>query len=409
MKFHDGQPLTAKDVKASIELASGLNADPKAALPITANWGWPQEGTIVDDFTVRFAGKKPFGPMLNTLAYTDIIAASDIAKGKESLEKHPNGTGAFKLTDDKPNVKTLDRFDDHYRGPAKIRQMTWEFIKDAQTRLNAILAGQAEVVDRVVPDQRSLIEASSDTKLISVTAPEIQSIWFRMDKDPIAANLGLRKAMAWGLDRESMAALVGGKTLVADSHLAAGIEYRAAQSPLYSFDPDKAKAELAKAGGGVAFEIAAPTGFYPKAEEICQLIKQNLDEVGFKTKLTLLELAAWIDMLFGKSKPGEAFYGGWGNITRDPDFAVATLLHSPGAWTGAHDAKSDQLIDAGKTSSKSEERAKIYGDLQAHLWSDLLPSIPILYSDLSAAYRANVQGFQVFPTAVNDFWPVEIT
>src|SRR5262249_25296492 len=150
---------------------------------------------------------------------------------------------------------------------------------------------------------------------------------------------------------DSMAALVGGKAQVADSHLAAGIQYRAAQSPMYAFDPDKAKAAIAAGGGGVAFELGAPTGFYPKAEEICQLIQQNLNEVGFTMKLTLLELGAWVDMLFGKSKPGEAFYGGWGNITRDPDFAVATLLHSPGAWTGAHDKTSDDLIDKGKASS----------------------------------------------------------
>jgi ABC-type transport system substrate-binding protein len=114
-------------------------------------------------------------------------------------------------------------------------------------------------------------------------------------------------------------------------------------------------------------------------------------------------------MLFGESKPGEAFYGGWGNITRDPDFAVATLLHSPGAWTGAHDARSDELIDAGKASSDAAERGKIYGDLQAHLWNDLLPSVPILFSDLSSGYRANVTGYELYPTAVLDFWPVEIT
>jgi peptide/nickel transport system substrate-binding protein len=109
VKFHDGQVLTAKDVKASIELASGLgNSDPKAALAITTNFGWPQEGTVIDDHTIRFAATKPFGPMLNTLAITDIVSAADIAKGKESLEKHPNGTGAFKLTKDEPNIKTLD-------------------------------------------------------------------------------------------------------------------------------------------------------------------------------------------------------------------------------------------------------------------------------------------------------------
>src|SRR5262249_31725997 len=110
--FHDGKPMTAADVKASIELASGLNG-PTPALALTANWGGPQEGTVVDDHTVRFASKKPFGPMLNTLAYTDILSTADIAKGQKSLEKHPNGTGAFKLAGDQPNVKTLERFDGH--------------------------------------------------------------------------------------------------------------------------------------------------------------------------------------------------------------------------------------------------------------------------------------------------------
>lgn len=405
--FHNGAPFTAADVKASIELASGFTkSDP--AFAMTSNW-LPTEGIVVDDLTVQLKSATPFGPIINTLAYTDIMSAADIAAGQAALEAKPNGTGAFMLTDDQPNVKTLTRFDNHWRGAAKLKTLTWEFIQDAQTRLNALLAGQADVIDRVVPDQRALIDGNADVKLISITAPEIQSVWFRMDKEPFGSNLDLRKAVAWGMDRESMAAIVGGKTLVADSHLAAGIEYRAAQSPLYSFDPDKAKAAIAAGGGGKpAFELGAPTGFYPKCEEICQLMQQNLNEVGFDMKLTLLELGAWVDMLFGEAKPGEAFYGGWGNITRDPDFAVATLLHSPGAWTGAHDAKSDGWIDAGKASSDAAERTKIYGDLQTYLWNDLLPSVPILFSDLSSGYRANVQGYELYPTAVQDFWPVEI-
>ena len=187
VKFHDGQPLTAIDVKASIELASGLGTPIRRRLsrspPTAAGRRKARSST-----TTRSASSRPEA-VRSDAEYSRLsptsCAAADIAKGKESLEKHPNGTGAFKLTADEPNVKTLDRFDDHYRGPAKLRQLTWEFIKDAQTRLNAILAGQADVIDRVVPDQRSMIEASGDTKLISVTAPEIQSIWFRMDKEPL--------------------------------------------------------------------------------------------------------------------------------------------------------------------------------------------------------------------------------
>jgi peptide/nickel transport system substrate-binding protein len=404
--FHGGQAFTAEDVKASIELASG--SDPKGRkLAMAATWGVPHSAEVVDDLTVRLRGDAPFGPLLNTLAITDICSAADIAKGAKHLEREPNGTGAFKLVDDRPNRKTLARFDDHYRGPAKLEQMVWEFIQDSQTRLNALLAGQAHVIDRVEPDQLPLLEKGDGVEVISITAPEVQAMWFRQDKDPFGSNVGLRRAFAWSLDRQAMNDLIGGNAKVPDSHLAEGIDYRAPQSPQYEFDPERAQAELDRAGGPVSFELGASTGFYPKSREVCELAKQNLEEVGFTVKLTLLELAAWIDMLFGEDKPGEVFHGGWGNLTKDPDFAVATLLHSPGAWTGAHDKTTDKLIDGAKQATDEGERERIYGQLQERLWEQL-PSVPVTYSDLSNGVRDNVSGYELFPTFVQDFWPVEI-
>lgn len=404
--FHGGQALTAGDVAASIELASGH--DPKGKkLSMAATWGVPHSATVVDDLTVRLRGAAAFGPLLNTLAITDICAAEDIAKGAKHLERKPNGTGAFELVDDRPNRKTLARFDRHYRGPAKLDQMIWEFIQDSQTRMNALLAGQAHIIDRVEPDQLSQLENGDDVKAISITAPEVQTMWFRQDKDPFGSNVALRRAFAWSLDRQAMTDLVGGNATLADSHLAVGLDFRAPQSPRYAFDPERAKAELDRAGGPVSFELGASTGFYPKSKEVCELAQQNLEEVGFEVKLTLLELAAWIDMLFGKGKPGEVFHGGWGNLTKDPDFAVGTLLHSPGAWTGAHDDATDRLIDNGKQTTDRNERKAVYGQLQERLWEQL-PSVPLMYSDLSNGIRENVTGYEVFPTFVQDFWPVEI-
>ena len=126
-------------------------------------------------------------------------------------------------------------------------------------------------------------------------------------------------------------------------------------------------------------------------------------------KLTLLELGAWVDMLFGESKPGEAFYGGWGNITRDPDFAVATLLHSPGAWTGAHDAKSDELIDC-RQGLVRRGRAQPRSTATCRPISGTTCCRPC--RSCSAIFRAATvptsQGYELYPTAVQDFWPVEI-
>jgi peptide/nickel transport system substrate-binding protein len=408
VKFHDGQSFTARDVKASVELASG-HVPQGRKLPMATLW-LPHEVEVVDDTTARLRGSKPFGPLLNTLAITDMCSADDIAKGLKHLEQKPNGTGAFRLAEDKPARKVLDRFDQHYRGPAKLQQVVWEYIQDPQTRLNALLAGQAHVIDRVEPEQVQLIQRSGGVEAIAVTSGEVQAFWFRQDKKPFADNAPLRRAVAWSLDRQAMVDLVGGKAQLADSQLASPLEFRSPQSPRYALDPERAKAELARAGVSppVSFELGGSVGFYPKSKEVCELAKQNLEANGlFKAKLTLLELAAWIDMLFGKGKPGELFHGGWGNLTRDPDFAVATLLHSPGAWTGAHDEQTDALIDEGKTTSDPAERGAVYGRLQQRLWEEQ-PAIPFMYSDLSNGVSDKVSGYALFPTFVTEFWGVSL-
>jgi peptide/nickel transport system substrate-binding protein len=408
VKFHNGQSFTARDVKASVELASG-HAPEGRKLPMATLW-LPHEVAVVDDHTVRLQGAEPFGPLLNTLAITDMCSAADIAKGLKHLEQKPNGTGAFKLAEDKPARKVLDRFDQHYRGPAKLQQVVWEYIQDPQTRLNALLAGQAHVIDRVEPEQVQLIQRSQGAQAIAVTSAEVQAFWFRQDKKPFADNAPLRRAVASSLDRQAMVELVGGKAQLADSQLATPLEFRQPQSPQYTLDPERANAELARAGVSppVSFELGGSVGFYPKSREVCELAKQNLEENGlFKVKLTLLELAAWIDMLFGKGKPGELFHGGWGNLTRDPDFAVATLLHSPGAWTGAHDKQTDALIDQGKTTGEAAARGGVYQRLQQRLWEEL-PAIPFMYSDLSNGVSDKVSDYALFPTFVTEFWGVSL-
>ncbi len=407
VKFHNGQTLTAQDVKASIELASGFVKNEKTAAMAT-HW-IPHEVEVVDDLTVRLRGEQPYGPLLNTLAITDILSAEDLEKGVDAIAKAPNGTGAYRLADDKSNKKTLEAFKDYFRGPAGVQTVVWEYIQDSQTRLNALLAGQAAVIDRVDPDQASAIERRDDVELRSVTSVETQALFFRMDKQPFGDNPALRRAVAWGVDRQALVDLIGGETELAVSHLASGILYHKPQEPQYTFDPERARAEMEAAGVSppVAFELGASTGFYPKSKEVVELAAESLGEVGFEVKLTVLELAAWIDMLFGESKPGEVFHGGWGNLTRDPDFAVATLYHSPGAWTGAHDDRTDELIERGKTTVDKDRRQQVYAQLQEHLWEQV-PSVPLLYSEISNGVEANLRGFELYPTFIHRFWPVEI-
>jgi peptide/nickel transport system substrate-binding protein len=367
----------------------------------------PHEVEVVDDLTARLRGEQPFGPLLNLLAVTYIVSAEDVGKGLDALEKAPNGTGPYRLSEDEPNRKSFVPFDGYFADASGPDELVMEYVPDPQTRLNALLSRQAEIIDRVQPDQAAAIERRDDVKLLASTASETQSFSFRMDKEPFGNNERLRKAFAWGVDREGIVELVGGKAQLADSNFSPGVYFREPQEPIYTFDPERARAEVEAAGvtTPVPFEMLVATGLLPKAEEACELAVENLREVGFDPKLTPLSLAAWSDALLGEAKRGEVFYGGAAAIYPDPDIQLFGFVKG-----AAYDAQSERvydLIEAGRTTLNQDERARIYAELQRYLW-DYLPRLPVLYSDYSQGLQQYVAGYELPINSIPSFVQVRL-
>jgi peptide/nickel transport system substrate-binding protein len=399
--FHDGTPFTAADVKASIERASGKVGK---GLTITAIWGIPHSVDIVDDHTVRLRGDKPFGPLLQTLTLSDIVSHKDAVGDLGALAKRPNGTGAFKLSKDERNRKSFTAFKAHYER-LELKDLTLEYIDDAGTRLNALLSGQAGMIQRLRPDQVGLVDGRSGYQTAATTSLEVQHLWIVGNKPPFD-NVHVRRALAWGIDREGVAKVVGGQTKAATSHIGGEVLYHVPQEPAYTFDPARAKAELAKAGvsGPVKFELVASTGKYPNSKDAAELMATNLNQAGFEVQLTVLEFAAFAAKTASKD-PGNAFFSGWGNIVRDPDFAVALPFHSPGLVVPFSDKQADTLIDEGRTVIDERRRAAIYSQLQHELWVQL-PTLPIIYSDVTTGLKKSLEGYHPSPNFIDSFQPL---
>lgn len=405
--FHDGQPFTAADVKASVELATGATAEQTT----TASRWVPTTVEIVDDFTVRLVTATPFAPTLIELAQLPVLSVADIqpsddpatpSAGTETLKARPNGTGPFKLANDEQNVKTMVANPDYWGGAPAIQTLVWEYIQDAQTRLNAFLAGQAQAIDRVPPEQLAVLAATDGVELISVTGLENVNLWMRQDAaapwDP--ANLKLREAVAWAIDRQAIVeSLVEGASQVALSHIPNGAVYAVPQEPAYGLDLDKAKAALAEAGfadgEGPTLPLWGVTGFLPRGPEVCQAIADSLGQAGFNVELQITDIAALIDALFAPDKPGLFFHVSWSS-NGDPNSALATLYKSPGAWVGINDPTVDELLEQGVTTTDTDARASIYAELQQYLWQNLI-HIPLYNSDFTVAHASSVQGINVLP------------
>ena len=406
VSFHQGQPFTGADVKASIELATGTIAEETT----TASRWVPTSVEVVDDFTVRLVTATPFAPMLNELSRLPILSAADVqpssdpatpTAGIDTLKAFPNGTGPFKLVSDEQNEKTLEANADFWGGAPAIQTLVWEYIQDGQTRLNAFLDGQAQVIDRLPPEHLPVIEQSDELTTVSVTGFENVNLWTRMDAAaPWDASAGrLRQAMMMSINREEIvASLVSGASEASFSHIPNRAVFAVAQEPAFGYDPEGAKAILAELGyadGGPDLPLWGVTGFLPRGKEVAEAIADNLTQVGFNVELQVTDISGMIDGIFSEDKQGIFFHLSWSS-NGDPHGALATLYRSPGAWVGIADETVDALIDQGFSTIDTEARGQVYADLQAHLWANMI-HLPLYNSDFTIGHTTSLTGLTVLP------------
>lgn len=407
--FHNGQPFTAADVKASIELATGATTE----TVVSASRFVPTMVAAIDEFTVHLKTKTPFAPLLNELAVLPIVCAADITAGQDALKAAPNGTGAFSLTGNEADKKTMTANASYWGGAPKIQTLVWEYIIDSQTRLNAFLAKQAHALDRVPPEHVPTLQANEDVELLSTTGFENVNLWMRQDAPAPwdGANVKLREAVIWSIDREALVkSLVLGGSEVSVTHIPNHAVYAKAQEPAYTYDLDKAKAALTAAGytgEGPELPLWGVTGFLPRGPEVAQAIADSLGKTGFKVNLQVTDVAGIIDGLFSEDKQGLFFHLSWSS-NGDPHGALATLYRSPGAWAGSSDAKIDELIDTGAATPDDAARAAIYEELQTYLWTNLV-HIPLYNSDFTVAHLTSLTGVTALPNFMTDFRAASLT
>lgn len=407
VSFHDGKPFNAEDVKASIELGSGGT---KTETVHAGSWV-PTTVEIVDDLTVRLVTEQPFGPLFSSLFNTQIVSSRDLAGDPESLKLNPNGTGPFRLVTDRPNRKVMEANSEYWAGPPHIAELTWEFVQDPQTRLNALLAGQAEAIDRVPPQHLEIIENEEDLVLASVTGIENVNLWVRPGRFELwDTNREFREAVMWSIDRHALAEnLVLGQSAAATSFLPNNALYYEKQEPDYTVDVQRAQELLAAAvaDGGPEFELWVAEGFLPRATEVVQSIVDSMQEVGLKPKVVTTDISGMIDDIFSEDGTGAMYHISWAS-SGDPNAALAQLLGREGVWA-VEDETVFSLIEEGAAETDPDARANIYSELQRHLWENV-PHVPLYYSDFTIGHTQRLRDLRVLPNQFETyFYPAFIT
>ncbi|MEZ4729082.1 MAG: ABC transporter substrate-binding protein [Caldilineaceae bacterium] len=393
VKFHNGDPMTAADVKFSFERL--LNEETGAAA--RSFFTSIEAIDTPDDNTVVFRLSAPNAAILAAMTNPNsAILSQKLVEGGADPATEVVGTGAFKLVSWEPdNLLKLEANRDYWQpGLPYLDGIEFRTIPDEASILAGLRAGEIDWA--LINDPRVGLTAGAGTgDLVISRAPALAYHVLQLNPSrPQFQDERVRQALSCAIDRQQVldtASLGEGEV----TGPATSPSYRIPLEELtcYTKDMEKAKALLAEAGvTDLQFTVIAAGDEPPTAVAEAQNIQAQLQELGVTLDIETLELGVYVDRwLKGDFDAAIALNGG----NPDPDNMFYRYWHSTGNLQGVSNYASpelDQLLDQGRATTDVAQRKAIYTDVQKQLTA----AAPWIWLYVGYEYRVmqpTVQGF----------------
>lgn len=294
VKFHDGTPLTADDVKFSLDRA---RADDSTNAQ-KALFAGIRSVDVVDAQTVKVALSATNGGFLFNLAWGDAVVVSPKTIG--DAKRKPVGTGPFRFANWVQGDRVeLVRNPDYWGTPARLDRVVFKFISDPTAAYAALMAGDVQAFP-VFPAPENLAQLKADKRFnVIVGSTEGETILAINNRKPPFDNLKVRQAIAHAIDRKALidGAMFGYGTPIG-THFAPHHPAYVDLTAQSAHDPAKAKALLKEAGlpDGFATTLKLPPP--PYARRGGEIVAAQLRAVGIRAEIANLEWAQWLEQVF---------------------------------------------------------------------------------------------------------------
>lgn len=383
VKFHNGKELTSADVKATFDRA--LNAE-AGGLRTTEIIKMFTAVEAPDPYTVTITTDGPYGPMESLMCNMSlgIMDADYIEKYGLDLGtsvEGENGTGPFKVVSwERDQEIVVERFDDYFGTPAKLKTVVYTVIPEAASRVIALETGEVDVIDK--PTNEDLERLEADTENFTVLRkPTISQRLFRFGcNDPIISNTKVRQAIVYAIDRQAIIdALFTGSAYPSTAPLAP-VTFGYSDLGEIEQDLELAKSLLAEAGYPDGFDTKiVTTERYQNGIELAEIISQQLAEIGINAEIEVWEwsaLSASWNGITADEFDQPIFIMGAGPSMRDADGGLRGLYTT--SETGLNDrnygfysnAEVDALIEQGMQETDQQKRVEIYKEAMEILYRE---------------------------------------
>ena len=291
-KFHNGDPVTAEDVKFSFDRYHGAAHDLMKAQVASIETPDPQH--------VVFKLKKPWPDFLTFYSSASgagwVVPKKYVEKvGDEGFKKAPIGAGPYKFVSFNPGVElVLEAFDGYWRKTPAVKRLVMKVIPDEATRMAALKAGEVDIAYSIRGELAEELRKTPGLTLKPVVLQGPNWLYFPEQWDPKSpwSNLKVRQAVNLAIDRQGMSdALFLGFCRINNSIVPDSFDYYW-QPPKAVYDPAAAKKLLVEAGFPNGFDAGMLTCDSSYAN-MAEVAVDNLGQIGIRVKLNPLERAAF--------------------------------------------------------------------------------------------------------------------
>ena len=294
LKFHNGDPVTAEDVKFSYDRYKGAGAKELQA--------HVEAVEVVNPLTVKFRLKAPWPDFMTFYGTTVTGAGLVVPKkyltqvGEEGFRKHPIGAGPYKFVSNKPGVEVvLEANPGYWRKVPNVKRMIMKSVPEGTTRVTMLKNGEADIAYALDGEDAQNVKRDPRLQLIPSKHASIYWIEFADQWDPKSPwhDKRMRQAAILALDRQAINEVSCLGFCPPTSIIIPRVMDFALQTPAAPYDPQKAKQLLAEAGypnGIDAGDFVPIPPFITTGEAAANF----LGAVGIRVKIRPTERAAFL-------------------------------------------------------------------------------------------------------------------
>jgi peptide/nickel transport system substrate-binding protein len=421
VKWHDGKPFTAADVKCTWDLLTG-KAREKLRLNPRETWYLNLDSVTAEgDDTAVFHLKRPQPAFLALLASGDSPVYPCHVSPKE-MRSRPVGTGPFRFVDYKPNQwLKVERNPDYWKpGLPYLDGIEYTIIPNRSTAVLGFIAGKFDMTfpyEITIPLLKDIKKEAPDA--VCDTEPLNVSVTLAIVRKPPFDNLELRRAMAMALDRQAFIDILGegqgdiSAVMLPPPEGIWGIPVEELRAfPGYAPDVAKSRAEAREImqrlgyGPDKPLKITVSARNIPAYRDPAAILIDQLKSIWIDGELETVETASWIPKMVRKDYTVAISLSG--SAVDDPDqiFYESYVCKSPRNYTGYCDREMEALVERQSMETDPEKRKAIVWQIERKMAADVVR--PIIYHMRAATcWHPQVKNITQMVNSAYNSWRLE--